>query len=125
MLRSSAVRRCRPPGSTPQSGGSTSIPGSEYESAIWSEGGSLQSVTAGWVNHDGSRPAVTLVWDPVGQTLYLTANPAAVILNHPGSQTVSLTFVGTIPPSLTPTGTALSSNLNPSFASSPNNSVIL
>ena len=113
------------PGSTPQSGGSPSIPGSEFESAIWSVGGLPQTLTASWVNHDGGQPTITLVWDPVGQTIYLTANPAAVILNHPGSQAVTLQFVGAIPPSLTPTSTVLTSNLNPSFTSSPNNSVIL
>ena len=31
---------------------------------------------------------VSIVWDPVGQTVYLTANPAGVILNHPGWQVV-------------------------------------
>jgi len=88
------------PGSTPQSGGSVSIPGAEYESAIWSRSGSDLSLR--WVNHDGSSPATTTVWDPVGQTLYLTANPAAVILNHPGSQAVNLVFTGTIPTDAVP-----------------------
>jgi hypothetical protein len=87
------------PGSTPQSGGSPSIPGSEYETSIWSltGGPGNYTMTPQWVNHDGSAPADSIVWDPVGQTLYLTANPAAVILNHPGSQTVTLDYLGTIP----------------------------
>ena len=84
------------PGSTPQSGGSVSIPGSEYETAIWTFNASTETLGPGWVNHSGSQPAMSLVWDPVGQTLYLTANPAAVILNHPGAQSVNLTFTGTI-----------------------------
>src|SRR5262249_9055459 len=65
-------------GSPPQSGGSPSIPGSEYETALWSLTGNALSV--GWVNHAGSQPSMSIVWDPVGQVLYLTANPAAVIL---------------------------------------------
>ena len=90
------------PGSTPQSGGSVSIPGAEYETAIWSLIGN--DLSPRWVNHDGSQPSMSIVWDPVGQTTYLTANPAAVILNHPGSQTVSLAFQAnqTTPPSTVP-----------------------
>lgn len=82
------------PGSTPQSGGSASIPGSEYETAIWSYDSTSNGISPSWVNHGGSSPAVAIVWDPVGQTLYLTANPSAVILNHPGSQTVEFAVVG-------------------------------
>jgi hypothetical protein len=87
------------PGSTPQSGGSPSIPGSEYETSIWSLSGTPgnYTMTPEWVNHDGSTPSETMVWDPMGQTLYLTANPAAVILNHPGAQSVTLEYLGTIP----------------------------
>jgi len=86
------------PGSPPQTGGSPSIPGSEFETAIWSFPmlGS-NDLMAHWVNHDGSQPTISVVWDPVDQTTYLTANPAAVILNHPGSQTVNLEYLGTIP----------------------------
>jgi len=82
------------PGATPQSGGSVSIPGSEYETAIWNYSPSPPTLTASWVNHNGGHPAISIVWDPVGKTLYLTANPAAVILNHPGSQTVELSPIG-------------------------------
>jgi hypothetical protein len=76
------------PGSIPQSGGSVSIPGSQYETAIWNFSPSPPTLTASWVNHDGSQLPVSIVWDPAGQNVYLTANPAAVILNHPGSQVV-------------------------------------
>jgi len=82
------------PGSTPQSGGSASIPGSEYETAIWNYSPSPPTLTASWVNHDGSQPPVAIVWDPIGQVLYLTANPSAIILSHPGSQTVELSPIG-------------------------------
>jgi len=78
------------PGSTPQSGGSVSIPGSDYETAIWNYSPSPPTLIPSWVNFDGSQPVVSLVWDPVGQALYLTADPAAIILSHPGSQTVEL-----------------------------------
>jgi len=82
------------PGSTPQSGGSVSIPGSEYETAIWNYVASPPTLTASWVNHDGSQPAISIVWDSAAQSLYLTANPAAVILNHPGSEVVELSLIG-------------------------------
>ncbi|KAF8324559.1 uncharacterized protein EI90DRAFT_3075072 [Cantharellus anzutake] len=82
------------PGSTPQSGGSVSIPGSQYETAIWDYTPSPPTAIPKWVNHDGSQPPISAVWDPVGQTLYLTANPSAVILNHPGSQTVEFAPIG-------------------------------
>jgi len=82
------------PGSTPQSGGSVSIPNNEYETAIWNYTPSPPTLIPSWVNHDGSQPAISVIWDPVGQTLYLTANPAAVILNHPGSQAVELSPIG-------------------------------
>ena len=43
------------------------------------------------------QPPVSLVWDPIGQALYLTANPAAIILNHPGSQTVVCSLYSCVP----------------------------
>jgi hypothetical protein len=82
------------PGSTPQSGGSVSIPGSQYETAIWNYSPSPPTLTASWVNHDGSKPIIFIVWDTVRQTLYLTANPAAVIRDHPGSEVVELSPIG-------------------------------
>jgi hypothetical protein len=82
------------PGSTPQSGGDASISGFEYETAIWNYSPSPPTLTASWVNHDGSQLPVSIVWDPVGKTVYLTANPADFILNHPGSQVVEFSPIG-------------------------------
>jgi len=93
------------PGATPQSGGSPSIPGSEFETAIWTRNGN--DLFPHWVNHDGSEPTMSIVSDPVSQVLYMTANPAAVILNHPGSQTASFAFTGTIPTGTVPEPSSL------------------
>jgi len=82
------------PGSTPHSGGPVSIPGSEYETAIWKYSASPPSLSPSWVDHDGNSPPISIVWDPVGKTLYLTANPTLVKQNHPGSETVELMPVG-------------------------------
>jgi len=80
-------------GSTPQSGGSPSIPGTDYETAIWSYDSTSKAITPSWVNNDGTSPAVSIVWDPVGATIHLTANPSGVILSHPGSVEVEFTAV--------------------------------
>jgi hypothetical protein len=82
-------------GSTPQSGGAVSIPGAQYETAIWDFSPSPPTLTASWVNHDGSQPTVWIVWDPSpSATLYLTANPVPFLANHPGSQLVELSPIG-------------------------------
>jgi hypothetical protein len=112
------------PGSTPQTGGSPSIPGAEFETAIWSR--SNNDLSLRWVNHDGSQPSVSVVWDPVGQVLYLTANPAAVILNHPGSQTVQLAFIetGTLPPPCTSSPKIDSLSASPNVLWPPNSKLV-
>jgi hypothetical protein len=92
-------------GSPPQSGGSVSIPGSEYETALWSVSGN--DLLPRWVNHDGSLPSMSIVWDSVGQTLYLTANPSAVVLNHPGSEIVMLSSTALPTPTPEPSTFAL------------------
>jgi hypothetical protein len=110
------------PGSTPQSGGSPSIPGAEFETAIVSPSG--VSLSLRWVNHDGGQPSVSVVWDPVGQVLYLTANPTAVILNHPGSQTVQLAFLGTLPPPCTSSPKIDSLSASPNVLWPPNSKLV-
>ncbi|KAH8824559.1 hypothetical protein DL96DRAFT_1818257 [Flagelloscypha sp. PMI_526] len=76
---------------SPQGG----IPGAQYETNVWTYLDTpTKPVDVYWTNSDGSQPTESYVWDPIGETLYVTANPAAVILNHPGAQTVEFMLVG-------------------------------
>ncbi|KAF7288611.1 hypothetical protein MIND_01427700 [Mycena indigotica] len=81
------------PGAEPgaPNGGGTSIFMWQYATAIWTYSATTGAVGAAWVNNFGyPAPPITILWDAVSGTVYLTADPAGLAVAYPN--TIPVTF---------------------------------